>query len=73
VNLHFSVGDGALAGWAHPHDLSVGAVLNGECRDLVYTDELAPEQSDKGWRCPLCMDDPPTLPVARTAMDRALL
>jgi hypothetical protein len=29
VGLHFLVGDGVLAGWAYPHDLSVGAILNG--------------------------------------------
>ncbi|RYF49306.1 MAG: hypothetical protein EOO38_08210 [Cytophagaceae bacterium] len=34
-------------------------MLKGECWNLLYTDELTPEQSDVGWRCSLCLDDPP--------------
>lgn len=59
VYLHFLLADGALEGWAHPHDLSVGAILNNECRDLVYTDELVAEQSENGWSCSMCLYDPP--------------
>lgn len=54
VDLEFPQTFGALEGHADAKGLSVAAIMDGECWDFVYDDDLLTQRGDGGWVCGLC-------------------
>lgn len=57
VMIHFLIGDGALQGYAHSQGISVSALRDGECWDLLMDEDLVAENEADGWFCALCPAD----------------
>jgi len=57
VDLEFLIGGGGIVGYAAPHGVNAAAMLDGECWDHLYDEDVAAEQTLEGWACRLCPKD----------------
>lgn len=54
IEINFLVGDGALRGYAHKEGISVAAMLDGECWDFMFDEDLVAVNDGADWVCSLC-------------------
>ncbi|WP_434404606.1 hypothetical protein [Sphingobium sp. DN12] len=54
INLYFSIGGGAIQGYAYLAGISVAAMWKGECYDLLFDEDIVSNRGPEGWCCSLC-------------------
>lgn len=54
VEINFLIGRGALRGYGHPTGMSIAAMLDDECWDFLFDEDVVLESDAVAWYCSLC-------------------
>lgn len=54
MEISFLIGRGALLGYGHPTGISIAVMLDDECWDFLFDEEVVPENDEAAWHCSLC-------------------